>query len=93
MKTYANWKGNLNEYLQVGDIVDEEFVEYFANVLPPAAFNSRLIQIGEPYSHQPDGDKYKPTYPTLENTAEGWRFCGYCFRGDTTIPEDNRRII
>lgn len=37
IKTYANWKGDLEEYLQIGDVVDEEMADYFLNVLPRPA--------------------------------------------------------
>jgi hypothetical protein len=79
MKTFSNWKGNLSEYLQIGDLVDDEMVEYFLNVLPPACWNSKVIQIGEPYSHV----EGKATYSTLKNTSEGWVYAGTCHRGQT----------
>lgn len=41
-----NWKGDLEEYLQVGDLVDQEMVDYFINVLPPAYMSGSLIQMG-----------------------------------------------
>jgi hypothetical protein len=84
IKTFANWKNGLTQYLKIGDLVDEEMVNYFIDVLPPATFNSNLIQIGEPYSHEKDSNgNYRATYSTLKNTCEGWEYCGNCFRGDT----------
>lgn len=47
-KTAANWKGSLYQYLQVGDIVDEDIYSHFVNVLPPATLNQTLVQMGEP---------------------------------------------
>lgn len=82
MKTYADWKGNLYDYLQIGDIVDEEMVEYFIDVLPPACFNSSCIQMGEPYSHI-DGNA---TYATLKKVDGEWVFAGNCFYGETEQP-------
>jgi hypothetical protein len=29
VKTYAEWEGDLNQYLEIGDEVDEEMVDYF----------------------------------------------------------------
>jgi hypothetical protein len=82
IKTYVNWKGSLNEYLKVGDLVDEEMTEYFINVLPPACWRSNLIQMGEPYSDAKDNNgKYRATYSTLQKTSEGWTYAGNCFRG------------
>jgi hypothetical protein len=81
MKTYANWKGSLNEYLQVGDLVDEDIVEHFINVLPPITFNGNMIQMGEPYSHIPGAGG---TYYTITKTIEGWMYTGICLRGFKT---------
>lgn len=78
-KTGANWKGDLNTYLQLGDVVDMEMVDHFINVLPPAYMSSRLVQMGEPYSHV----NGKATYPTLERMDGGWTYRGNCHRGDT----------
>lgn len=82
MKTYKDWKGSLNEYLQIGDLVDEEMVDYFLNVLPPITWNSHCIQMGEPYSHIGG----RATYATLKNTEAGWVYAGHCFRGEIEEP-------
>lgn len=79
MKKYADWDCDLDVFLQIGDVVDREFVDYFINVLPPAFWNDRIVQMGEPYSHR-DG---KATYATLKNTGKGWVYAGHCFRGQT----------
>lgn len=79
MKTYAEWKGNLDEYLQIGDVVDEEMVEYFYNVLPPATMTRQLVQIGEPHSHV----NGRATYATVMKTEKGWVYAGHCHRGET----------
>lgn len=82
MKLYKDWEGDMGSFLQVGDLVDQEFVDYFINVLPPATMNGQCVQIGEPYSHRPDENgKWRATYPTLKRTSEGWRYAGHCFRG------------
>ncbi|VBB08487.1 Hypothetical protein LUCI_3759, partial [Lucifera butyrica] len=79
-----DWEGDLDSFLEVGDLVDEEFVDYFINVLPPACMNGQCVQMGEPYSHNPDKDgKWRATYSTLKNSPEGWRYAGHCFRGQT----------
>ena len=85
-KTYADWKGSLEEYLSIGSIVDQEMVDYFLNVLPPACWNGYVIQIGEPYSHV-DG---KATFHTLHKTDLGWTYVGTCFKGQT---KDVRRLL
>jgi hypothetical protein len=85
VKTYADWKGDLGSYLNIGDIVDEEMFNYFLNVLPPACWTSRILQIGEPNSHV----NGKATYSTLEKTSDGWVFRGSCYRGETVEQRDN----
>lgn len=79
IKRYEDWKGNLDEYLQVGDIVDEDMYWYFVNVLPPASMNSSIVQIGEPNDHIGG----RATYATLKNTSDGWMWVGHCFKGET----------
>ena len=76
-KTYADWKGDLSQYLDIGDVVDEEMADYFINVLPPATMSGHLIQMGEPYSHVEN----KATYHTLVNTFDGWVYAGTCHKG------------
>jgi hypothetical protein len=82
VKTYANWETDLSEYLQIGNIVDDEMVEYAYNVLPPATMNGSMVQIGEPYSHREDETgKWRATYATFVKTEAGWTYAGHCFRG------------
>jgi len=76
MKTKAQWdqsRQNLSTFLNVGDLVDEEMKMYFLEVLPPATWTNRVIQIGEPYSHN---SKNQPEYFTLERDHEGWKYAG-----------------
>ncbi|MGC5326994.1 hypothetical protein [Brevibacillus sp. SYSU BS000544] len=80
MKCLRDWKGSLNEYLSIGDLVDDEFVDHFLNVMPPACWTSQVIQLGEPHSHI----NGKATFATLKRTPEGWRYAGHCYRGQTT---------
>jgi hypothetical protein len=77
MKTYKDWKGSLHKYLDIFDLVDEEMVNHFTNVLPPATFRRDLIQLGEPFDHI----NGQAVYPTLMKTAEGWRYAGNCYLG------------
>ena len=77
IKTYANWTGDLYEYLKVGDIVDNEIYSHFVNVMPPVAFNSGYVQMGEAYSHVDN----KPTYETLAKIDGNWTYCGHCHWG------------
>ena len=79
LKKYAEWEGSLGEYLNVGDLVDQEFVDYFLNVLPPVCWTREIIQMGEPYSHVAG----RATYSTLKKTPDGWEYAGNCYRGQT----------
>ena len=85
MKTLKEWDDshlNLDQFLMIGDVVDEEIADYFLGVLPPACMSGVIIQIGEPCSHV-DG---RPTYATIKRTPEGWVYCGRCYQGKTTEP-------
>ncbi len=77
MKTFAQWKNSglfLNVFLQIGDAVDDEMVDYFIEVLPPACMSCRCIQIGEPFDHTIEG---KPTFSTLEKQNGQWVYMGH----------------
>lgn len=65
--------------MKIGDVVDEETVENYINVLPPATMNGSLIQMGEPYSHIGD----RATYPTLAKVDGQWTYAGHCYRGES----------
>lgn len=82
MKTFADWKGDLHDYLQIGDHVDDEMFQHFLNVLPPAYWSDQVLQIGEPYSHV-DGNS---TYPTLRKEKNYWVYTGHCFKGQSEQP-------
>lgn len=86
MKTYAEWADSrlpLDKFLSVGDVVDEQIVNYFVDVMPPAYMSSWLIQIGEPNAHV-DG---KATFATISKSSpEGWVFKGNCFHGSNVVP-------
>jgi hypothetical protein len=79
LKTYEEWEGNLHDYLQVNDLVDEKIAKRFLDIVPPTCFNGNIIQMGEAYSNI-DG---KSTYPTLKMTTDGWAYAGHCFIGKT----------
>ncbi|MGO4697702.1 hypothetical protein AB4Z50_25785 [Paenibacillus sp. 2TAB26] len=80
MKKYEDWKGNMDDFLKIGDEVDEEFYDYFLNVLPPASWTSSLVQIGEPHSHVGG----RATYATIAKVDGKWIYRGHCHRGETS---------
>ncbi|WP_368263016.1 hypothetical protein [Clostridium disporicum] len=81
VKTYADWNDGqyIEEYLTVGDIVDNEMYEHFLNVIPPLTFTSSLLQVREVYDYV-DG---RGVYFTLKKENGVWIYCGHCFRGET----------
>ena len=85
IKEQSDWKADFNEDFQPGDFVDQDIVDYFRDVLPPRSMGPGYLQVGEPYSHEPDKDgKYRATYNTFTNAAPGvWKYHGHCFAGET----------
>lgn len=80
---YESGLRTFEEYFVPGDMVTEDVVDYFVNVMPPRTMNAYCVQAGEPYSHEKDkhGD-YKPTYITFHKISGDWHFVGYCFAGE-----------
>ncbi len=84
-KSLEDWENSginsLQNFLKIGDLVTEEFVDYFMNILPPAYMGYGILQVGEPYSfeYDPDSEKYRNTYTTFTRGEDGWMYCGECF--------------
>lgn len=81
MKTYKEWMDSdtktIEEYLNVGDEVDNEIIEHFTEILPPKTCNLCMLQVGEP-SYHIDG---KALYMTFTNENSKWIYKGDCFKG------------
>lgn len=80
MKTVKEWEQSgtsLTPFLAVGDEVEPAFADWAVNIMPPAFWSSRIVQVGEPYS-QAQG---KATFATFYQDGGIWRFGGYCHRG------------
>lgn len=84
IKTYKEWKGDITEYLNINDIVDDEIVEYFRDVLPPKKNTSYMLQGGEAHDHILDDktNKYKGIYITFNKENGSWIYKGICFIGE-----------
>lgn len=80
-KSYKGWLNSsaktIEEYLNKGDEVDNEMIEYFTDILPPITQNSLMLQVGEPSNHI-DG---KALYMTFTNENSKWIYKGDCFKG------------
>jgi len=60
MKTLAQWKASkkdLNTFLEIGDTIDMEIVDYIIGVLPPETMKHNVIQMGEPFDVCPKTGK------------------------------------
>lgn len=88
--TMDDWRraGDFEKAARPGDLVTDEIVENFLNVLPPATNSATLVQCGEPVSHQydPDTGHWRPTYTTFSQRDGLWYYCGNCFIGKRVEP-------
>lgn len=94
IKTEAGWnryaaglefQSSFDDYVKVGDKVDEMFVDYFMDLLPPVCMRNDCSQIGEPHSQRIDDvtGKCQCTFGTFKKISDGvWEFCGNCFLGE-----------
>lgn len=77
MRTKEGWdksRQDLDQYLDVGDVVDDEIYDYFLGVLPPACNSGKCLQIGEPNHHNADG---QPCFATLMKSGDVWKYAGH----------------
>ncbi len=55
-KTLQGWlnsNSNFNFYVNEGDTVDDEFVQYMADCVPPRFYSSTIVQVGEAADSEP----------------------------------------
>lgn len=85
--TYQSWvdsKKDFSEFARVNDIVDEETVGYFLDVLPPVRWSGCFLQIGEAYSHEENEQgEWKPIFTTFAREDGAWVYKGHCFLDKT----------
>jgi hypothetical protein len=82
LKTMVQWDGSgkgLTEFLEIGDTVDSDLLDYVIGVLPPATMNGKVVQMGEPYNHDNHG---RGMYLTVEKKAGKWTYTGIKTRGE-----------
>lgn len=83
MKTFKEWTGEkITDYLQIGDVVDNEMYNHFLNILPPITNTSYILQVGGMIDVEKDENGIdKPTYITFtkDKESEGWIYQGECF--------------
>jgi len=102
-KTLDGWRNsglNLDEYLAVGDEVNEDLVHEQMNCVPPRVQKPGYLQVGEPYSDawdKSDGSgRYRPTYTTFHMTSSGgrqyWIYAGHCFLGQDMNQVPNKDV-
>jgi hypothetical protein len=86
LKPLHEWQGSgldYSRFVTPGDQVDEETIQYFRDILPPATDLPCLLQAGEPISHL--GGKY--TFTTFARLSTVWTFAGNCHRGCVVEPK------
>jgi len=75
-KNMASWKASgknsFGQYVNIGEIVDEDIVDYFNEVLPPFRAKN-ILQCGEPMDTDAKGQK---TYLTFEKIDGNWTYTG-----------------
>lgn len=75
MKTLKQWhdsKMHFDKFAQIGDVVSEDIVDYFLNVLPPRTNRRDCVQCGEPV----DTVNGRDTYVTFICTSGQWTYEG-----------------
>ena len=94
-KTLNGWNQsglNVTDFLTPGDVVDEDMVDHFRNVLPPLFNRQGFLQSSEPYSSISNCSKTRcrNTYLTFARNERGnWYFAGACFNGE----KENREPV
>lgn len=86
LKTLSGWRESglpsVEDYLEVGDEVDGEMLDYFLNVLPPRTNRAGLLQVGGEISTVKNIDGgWLPTHLTFKQQGGTWRYAGRCFAG------------
>ena len=86
MKTLKDWHNSevnyFDDFFVPGDIVSQDVVEHFRNVMIPKTDNSYLMQMGEAQDFI-DG---KSTYMTFAHEEKGWVYKGNCHKGESKTP-------
>lgn len=83
MKTYAEWlksEDPIENFLKIGESVDQDMVDYFAKVVEPVENNSFMVQCGE--AVRPKSGKL--TFSTFIKVDGTWFYAGNHFRNDWT---------
>ena len=84
MKTYQEWlktDKNFCDFVEPGNEVDEEMVNYFMNVLPPVNMSFGYLQAGGAYNHVVVDGKWTATYITFAKEDGKWIYKGCCTPG------------
>lgn len=86
LKTLSGWRESglpsVEDYIEPGDEVDGEMLDYFLNVLPPRTNRAGLLQVGGEISTAKSIDgRWLPTHLTFKQQGGTWRYAGRCFAG------------
>lgn len=64
VKTLDGWKGGLSDYLDIGDLVDDDLLEHVRGSVPPIE-SKGFLQMGEAYSHNAQGATFLSFYENI----------------------------
>ena len=99
VKTMDGWSNsglNLDEYLAVGDEVDEAIVDNQRDCVPPQTMRAGYLQVGEPYADalddRGDAGRWRPTYGTFRRDGSRWVYAGHCFAGQDVNRIPNKDV-
>ena len=88
MKSMRDWyessAKDFDSFFKPGDIVAQDVVEYFANILPPIIYGTHMMQAGGAIENINGRD----TFITFIKKNKKWKYVGNCYVGNT----ENRTI-
>lgn len=76
MKTYNQWneqKTDFAKFVNAGDEIDEKMFYYFLEILPPVIMTSKGFLMGEPYTHDANGN---PVYESFGQSGKKYFYVG-----------------
>ena len=94
IKQKTDWHGNFNAFASPGDYVDEAIVEHFRECVPPTTNTLLVVQSGEPYDDNDNGETFTTFH--RDDIESAWQYMGHCnriFPGDIVKIENGRTIV
>jgi len=74
--------------LMPGDLVEQEVIDTYMDMIMPACMRSDCFQIGTAANHVSENGKWRATHATFKRVdCDTWEYCGECFRGENEPPQ------